>query len=253
MAYNAHASNIVRSHAFVYFHETIFLRSPLPLVISTICNIQHTFYTGLLEMEPEFGIRQPSSRGSLADLTNWYLGPTQIPRTLSLVSQAANSQNAESNAPLIPETSSLTVNQQSSVTDSSVASSLRQPGEKLHLDIQSGRKSPNLRSTVASWSLEIFAMIVSLGSMIAIGAVLSRENGRPLSAWSFMFSLNTIIATLGTLARTTLAFALSACIGQQKWNWLRRKSDSLVAFERFDEASRGPWGATRLFFWLRVR
>ena len=80
-----------------------------------------------------------------------------------------------------------------------------------------------------------------------------RENGRPLASWKFAFTLNTIVAALGTVARTTLAFAISACIGQQKWNWFRRKSDRLVAFERFDEASRGPYGGAKLFFWLRLR
>jgi hypothetical protein len=46
---------------------------------------------------------------------------------------------------------------------------------------------------------------------------------------------------------------MSACVGQQKWSWLRRRSDSIRAFQRFDEASRGPWGGTRLFIWLRFR
>jgi hypothetical protein len=88
---------------------------------------------------------------------------------------------------------------------------------------------------------------------MAIVGLLYREDRRELSRWKLAVTLNTVIATLGTLARTTLAFALSACIGQQKWNWLRRKPDTLEAWERFDEASRGPWGGTRLLFWLRAR
>jgi hypothetical protein len=115
------------------------------------------------------------------------------------------------------------------------------------------REPPSTRSSLAAWGLELFAVSVSLASIIAIVAVLYHENGKPLTVWKFALTLNTIIAVLGTLARTTLAFALSSCVGQQKWTWLRRKTDRLVAFERFDEASRGPWGATRLFFWLRVR
>ncbi|KAH7070278.1 hypothetical protein FB567DRAFT_598535 [Paraphoma chrysanthemicola] len=110
-----------------------------------------------------------------------------------------------------------------------------------------------LRGTIASWSFEIFAVFISKAAIVAAIAILRSYDNRPLSAWTFSLTLNTIIATLGTLARTTLAFAISACIGQQKWGWFRRRSDDLVAFERFDEASRGPWGGTRLFVWLRLR
>lgn len=117
----------------------------------------------------------------------------------------------------------------------------------------SGESKPEVRSTVKSWMPELFAVMVSVGSLLAIVAVLRREDGRLISTWNLAVPLNAVIATLGTLARTTLAFALSACIGQQKWNWLRLRSDHLVAWTRFDEASRGPWGATRLFFWLRLR
>jgi hypothetical protein len=109
------------------------------------------------------------------------------------------------------------------------------------------------RNTIASWTLEILALTLSAASIIALVAVLIRENNRPISAWTFPLTLNTLAALLGAIARTSLAFAMSACIGQQKWNWLRRRPDSVRAFERFDEASRGPWGGTRLFIWLRFR
>lgn len=110
-----------------------------------------------------------------------------------------------------------------------------------------------LPRTLASWSLEVGAMLLSIGSIIAIVGVLYRENDKSLERWPLAVSLNTVISTLGTLARVTLAFALSACVGQQKWSWLHRRADSLVAFERFDEAAKGPWGGTRLFVWLRAR
>jgi hypothetical protein len=110
-----------------------------------------------------------------------------------------------------------------------------------------------VRDALASWALEILAVAVSTASIIAIITILQCENGQPLTAWKLTVSLNTVIATLGTVARTTLAFAISACVGQQKWSWFRRKPDRLVAFERFDEASRGPYGGAQLFFWLRLR
>jgi hypothetical protein len=109
-------------------------------------------------------------------------------------------------------------------------------------------------SLFGSWIWELIAIAVSCGSLVAIIAVLKTSDGKPQTAWSLTaLSINTVVAILGTLSRTSLAFAVSACIGQQKWNWLHKSPDHLVAFERFDEASRGPWGASRLFFWLKMR
>jgi hypothetical protein len=110
-----------------------------------------------------------------------------------------------------------------------------------------------IRSTLASWSLELLVVVDSVASIIAITFILYRENNQPLTSWRFGITLNTIVATPGTLARTTLAFAINACIGQQRWSWLRWKPDRLVAFERFDEASRGPYGSLQLFAWLQMR
>lgn len=101
--------------------------------------------------------------------------------------------------------------------------------------------------------LELVAIVVSISSLLAIVTILGREDGRPLSSWTLTVSLDTVIATLGTVSRTTLAFALSACLGQQKWNWLAKRADYLAVWARFDEASWGPSGASRLFVLLRAR
>jgi hypothetical protein len=114
-------------------------------------------------------------------------------------------------------------------------------------------RSPRLLSTLKSWALEISSLLISVLAIGAIVIILFRQNNQPISAWKFPLTLNTVVATLGTVSRTSLAFAMSACIGQQKWSWLRRRPDTIRAFERFDEASRGPWGGSRLFFWLRLR
>jgi hypothetical protein len=109
------------------------------------------------------------------------------------------------------------------------------------------------QSRFYSWLLEIGALVLSIGSTIATIAVLASQNGKPLSDWRFVTSLNTVISTLGALSRTFLAFTLSACIGQQKWNWFRCRQDELIGFERFDSASRGPWGSVGLILWLKAK
>ncbi|KAK8004349.1 hypothetical protein PG989_004068 [Apiospora arundinis] len=55
------------------------------------------------------------------------------------------------------------------------------------------------------------------------------------------------------MSKTSLAFAVSSCIAQAKWNWYRRGQDNLLVFERFDEASKGPWGSFRLLGTIRLR
>ncbi|KAF1957409.1 hypothetical protein CC80DRAFT_410754, partial [Byssothecium circinans] len=100
---------------------------------------------------------------------------------------------------------------------------------------------------------ELLALVLSITSFIAVIVVLQKYDKQPRTKWTMPVPINTMIAILATISRTTLAFAMSACLGQQKWNWLRRRSDHLVAFLRFDEASRGPMGASRLFFFLKFR
>ncbi|KAF2496336.1 hypothetical protein BU16DRAFT_617785 [Lophium mytilinum] len=103
------------------------------------------------------------------------------------------------------------------------------------------------------WWLEIGAVFLSLGSFCAMSGILLRQDKQPLSNWTFPTSLNTVVSILGTISRTTLAFATAACLGQQKWNWFHGRSNRLSAFERFDDATRGPWGGTLLFIALRMK
>ena len=164
---------------------------------------------------------------------------------------AQQSHNAKSNHPVTRGHA-----KHSSV--SSTISSSSTAYEQSRFDLETTKRNSMERLTSfwdspSSWNLEIVAIIISTGAIVSIVALLYRENERPISAWRLAATLNTIVAALGTIARSTLAFALSACVGQQKWNWLQRRPDSLVAWERFDEASRGPWGGTRLLIWLRAR
>ncbi|KAH8722876.1 hypothetical protein GQ44DRAFT_828730 [Phaeosphaeriaceae sp. PMI808] len=115
------------------------------------------------------------------------------------------------------------------------------------------KRTRSTRQKISAWALELIAITTSVAALVAIVAILHREDDKPLAAWSLKVSLNTVISTLGTVSRTSLAFALSACIGQQKWNWLGKRPARLIAFQKFDEASRGPWGATLLLIWLRLK
>jgi len=177
--------------------------------------------------------------------------PTSQSQPGFLRQRPEQSQNAKSNYPV-------TQNHDDYPSVSSTISLSSTTYEPTHLDLETTKpksveRLTPFRDSPSSWTLEIIAILISTGAIVSIVALLYRENERPISAWRLAATLNTIVAALGTIARSTLAFALSACVGQQKWNWLQRRPDSLVAWERFDEASRGPWGGTRLLIWLRAR
>jgi hypothetical protein len=114
-------------------------------------------------------------------------------------------------------------------------------------------KVPFRQSALLCWRIEIGSTILSLISIISMIVVLYSQQGKPLADWTFFLSLNTLISVLGVICRASVAFAVGACIGQQKWNWLRVRQDQLVAFQRFDAASRGPEGCVQLLFFLRVK
>ncbi|KAF4466236.1 hypothetical protein FALBO_6905 [Fusarium albosuccineum] len=100
-----------------------------------------------------------------------------------------------------------------------------------------------------SWWLESFALILSLASFASLAYVLSAYDGRPISNWTkFPLSLNTVVSILAGVSKASLAFVISMCLSQAKWNWNRNETFSalLVDFDRFDAASRGAWGSVRL-------
>ena len=109
------------------------------------------------------------------------------------------------------------------------------------------RHSPGLvRANVnntATWGIEVAGLLISLASFASIIVILSIEDGRKLVSWSFYFSLNTVIAALGTLWRASLTFGVGASLGQQKWNWFATHDDEIETFNLLDAASKGPWGS----------
>ncbi|KAI1085290.1 hypothetical protein F5B20DRAFT_575757 [Whalleya microplaca] len=103
------------------------------------------------------------------------------------------------------------------------------------------------------WWWEIALTVLSIASMVTAIVLLAVSDGKPLGDWTSPISLNTIISVLGAISKASFAFAVGSCIAQQKWNWFYRKSDQLITFDRFEEASRGPWGSMRLLRHIHVR
>ncbi|KAK3388769.1 hypothetical protein B0T20DRAFT_457341 [Sordaria brevicollis] len=105
----------------------------------------------------------------------------------------------------------------------------------------------------SSWFWELSAMTLSCLSLVLTLGILYFFDGKPLESWPLYFSLGTIISTLAQVSRTSLAFAITPCLGQAKWNWFSQKEDDVLVFRTFDEASRGPLGSLQLLWKLKFR
>ncbi|KAI1022161.1 hypothetical protein LB504_007477 [Fusarium proliferatum] len=122
------------------------------------------------------------------------------------------------------------------------------PTEKL--DKTSEKESKNsskLLLFLAQWGLEITSLSLSLIAFGLMIYLLYQSAEEPISKWNKTYiSLNTAVSILAGTSRACLAFAISMCLSQGKWNWLSGAAQPLIDFDRFDAASRGAWGSLRL-------
>jgi hypothetical protein len=106
---------------------------------------------------------------------------------------------------------------------------------------------PRYLVTASGWWKELVAMTLSVVCIASIAKVLLSIKDRPLSSWDFRYSPNSVISQLMTLSRSALMLSTASCIGQSTWHHLQARPRNLYELQALDEASRGPWGALRLF------
>jgi hypothetical protein len=105
------------------------------------------------------------------------------------------------------------------------------------------------------WLFEMLCCIISTGCFAAIIAVLASWNNQTLpSHWPMNINLTTLIAILAAFAKYSLVMPLQVCLGQLKWTWFQTgHSRQLLDLEKFDQATRGPFGAARLIVHTKGR
>ncbi|KAL4745770.1 hypothetical protein BDW72DRAFT_186100 [Aspergillus terricola var. indicus] len=149
--------------------------------------------------------------------------------------QGTGNQDAEQHL-LTQETENNTEQSSSPVNEKPPPNGGNGPGTTL--DIES----------LSVWSLEFLALIVSIGTIIAIVLVLRHYDGRQQPDWQGI-SLNSLISWLSTLAKACLAFSLAQSMGQLKWAWFSSGSRPLSDLKVFDSASRGgTYGSLELLW-----
>lgn len=79
--------------------------------------------------------------------------------------------------------------------------------------------------------------------LAAIIAIFWNMDNKPLSAWNSIVSLNAAILILITAHGAALMHGVGNFIGQIKWLYFEEGVNKLKKLQKFDEASRGPWGA----------
>ena len=98
-----------------------------------------------------------------------------------------------------------------------------------------------------SWWWEIGAILLAIGCASSIVATLFFMDGKPLQEWKLPIQPNSLVAIFSTVAKSALLFAIGEGVGQLKWLYFE-KPRVLSQMENFDQASRGPWGAS-IFLW----
>ena len=96
------------------------------------------------------------------------------------------------------------------------------------------------------WMEELLAILLSIITLLAIVVILRKYDDRSLPTFSHNVSLNFVVSTLATVSKSSLLLAVTSALGQVKWLWMSSKQRSLQDLQVFDEASRGPWGASKL-------
>jgi hypothetical protein len=102
------------------------------------------------------------------------------------------------------------------------------------------------------WWVELLAVILFILDFSFLVAVLRAYQGEALPDWPLGLSFNTALSALGAVFRAPVLFIAAEGLGQLKWQWLL-KNRPLSDFSAYDDATRGPWGSTKLLWTARWR
>jgi hypothetical protein len=102
------------------------------------------------------------------------------------------------------------------------------------------------------WTFEITAFSISVLAFGCLSYLLIYYDHQPIFHWHGL-SLNVIVSTISTIAKTLLMFVVSSGLSQWKYIDFSKNKRKLIEFERLDSASRGPQGSLTLLWKTRLK
>jgi hypothetical protein len=102
-------------------------------------------------------------------------------------------------------------------------------------------------SVTDSWAPEVASVLLSMALLATLGVLLNHWDGKSTSMWTAQLSVPTIVVIVARASHASLSIAVASCLGQLGWMHYNKKR-ALIDLQRYDAASRGPWGALRLLF-----
>ena len=106
------------------------------------------------------------------------------------------------------------------------------------------------------WIFEALSVLFSIACLAGMIVLLVTIDKQPYEQWRIVnvqLTPNTLLSILVTLAKMSLLVAVTEALGQLKWTYFQQRAHRVLDLEIFDEATRGPWGALRLLWRVRVR
>jgi hypothetical protein len=128
--------------------------------------------------------------------------------------------------------------------------------ESIHSTIAASQPLPSsgkaFRYLAHVWKWELFTWLLGTVGLLANITLLMRFNGVQQRYWNSDVQITAFVAALAQLSQSALLVPIASSIGQSKWEWLQKERRA-ADIEKFDLASRGPDGALRLLWHLKLR
>lgn len=106
---------------------------------------------------------------------------------------------------------------------------------------------------VYCWWREITTCIIFVGALMALFATLYVYTDKPSPKWPTWLSLNTVVAIYVVVLNASVLLVTNESFGQLKWSWFAKAARPLDDIVKYEDATRGPFGATTLLWGLRAR
>jgi len=107
--------------------------------------------------------------------------------------------------------------------------------------------------TLSHWWLEFLSCILVIIAFASLVTVLHAYQDQPLPQWPLGLSINTALSVFAIVFKGPALFIAAEGLGQLKWRWFARRRRPLSDLSIYDDAARGPWGATRMLCTIRRR